>query len=80
MSGIEESKDSGEGWIEWVGYALLVSGLGVLAVAVGCGLWFWFGELVPFFWGRGNPWPAILPLAFVATVIGGAMASNNKES
>ncbi|RWO08245.1 hypothetical protein [Mesorhizobium sp.] len=65
---------------EEVGIALAVTGLAILGVGLCCGLWFWFTEIVPFFWGRGNPWPAALPIAIAAFIGGLALQASTQDS
>lgn len=55
---------------EEIGIGLAATALAILGIGFCHALWFWFTEIVPFFWERGNPWPAVLPVS-IAAFIGG---------
>ncbi|MER9911721.1 hypothetical protein NKJ71_13915 [Mesorhizobium sp. M0050] len=65
---------------EKIGVGLAFIGLSIFGACICRALWFWFTDIVPFFLERGNVWPAAVPVALAAFVIGLALQSSTQES
>lgn len=59
--------------------SVFVGILGLAAIVL-AGIWFWFTEIVPFFWVQGNYWPVIIPATFALLVVGATLVTSNKET